>query len=159
MARIARWLGILIVLLLLAAVALPFLVDANRFRPMLEAELSKALAREVKVGDLKLAFLSGGVTADELSVADDPAYSRTPFLHTRSLTLGVELWPLIVSRQLHITQLTFDQPQIDLLQSAAGDWNFSSLGSKAAAPVQHSTTAGAGLDLSVKLVKIANGRL
>jgi len=158
MKRTARWIGIVVVLLLLAVIALPFLIDANRFRPMLESELSKALARDVKVGDLKLAILPGGVTADDLSIADDPAYSPTPFLHTKSLTLGVEVWPLIVSRQLHVTQLTLDQPQIDLLQSAAGDWNFSSLGGKSAAPAQHTGTPGAGLDLSVKLVKISNGR-
>ena len=159
MKRIARWIGIVVVLLLLAAVALPFLIDPNQFRPMLEAELSKALAREVKVGDLKLALLSGGVTADDLSIADDPAFSRTPFLHTRSLTLGVALWPLIVSHQLHVTQLTLDQPQIELLQSAAGDWNFSSLGGKPAAPAPRAGPPGAGFDLSVKLVKISNGRL
>jgi AsmA protein len=106
MKRIARWISIVVVvLLLLAAVALPFLIDPNQFRPKLEAELSKALAREVKIGDLKLAVLSGGVTADDLSIADDPAYSRTPFLHTRSLTLGVAVWPLIVSHQLHANRI------------------------------------------------------
>jgi len=136
MKRIVRWIGIVIVVLLVAAVALSFLIDANRFRPMLESELSKALARDVQVGDLKLALLSGGVTASDLSIADDPAYSRTPFLHAQSLTVGVELWPLIFSRQIHATELTLDQPQIDLLQSAAGDWNFSSLGGKSAAPAK-----------------------
>jgi len=159
MKRIARWIGIVVVLLLLAVVALPFLINPNQFRPMLESELSKALARDVKVGDLKLAILSGGVTADDLSIADDPAYSSTPFLRTKSVTLGVELWPLIVSRELHVTQLTLDQPQIDLLQSAAGDWNFSSLGGKSAAPPPRTGTPGGGFDLSVKLVKISNGLL
>jgi len=159
MKRSVRWFGIVVVLLLLAVIALPFLIDPNQFRPALEAGLSKALAREVKVGDLKLAILSGGVTADDLSIADDPAYSRTPFLHTRSLTLGVELWPLIVSRQLRVTQFTLDQPQIELLQSAAGDWNFSSLGGKPAAPAPRAGAPSAGFDLSVKLVKISNGRL
>ncbi len=165
MKRIVRLLGVVIVLLLLAVVALPFLIDPNDFRPRLESELSKALGRDVKVGDLKLALLSGGVTADNLSIADDPAFSRTPFLYTRSLTLGVDLWTLIVSRQLHITNLTLDQPQIDVLQSAAGDWNFSSLGGKPAAQSQTAASpaspasSGREMNLSVKLVKIANGHI
>ena len=159
MKRIARWFGIVVVLLLLAVVALPFLIDANRFRPMLESQLTKALARDVKVGDLKLAILSGGVTAGDLSIADDPAYSNTPFLHAQSLTLGVDLWPLIFSRQLHVTEFALDRPQIDLLESAAGGWNFSSLGGKFAPPAQRAGPPSAGVDLSVKLVKIANGRL
>jgi len=158
MKRIVRWIGIVVILLLLAVVALPFFIDTNRFRPMLESELSRALAREVKVGNLKLAIFSGGVTADDLSIADDPAYGSTPFLHTQSLTLGVALWPLIVSRELDVTELTLEQPQIELVESAAGDWNFSSLGGKSAAPARPARP-GAGLDLSVKLVKIANGRL
>ena len=159
MKHIVRGIGIVVALLLLAVIALPFVINPNRFRPMLESELSKALAREVKVGDLTLSILHGGVTADDLSVADDPAYSRTPFLHTKSVTLGVALWPLIVSRELHVTQLTLDQPQIDLMQSAAGDWNFSSLGGKRAPPAGRTGPPGTGFDLSVKLVKITNGRL
>src|SRR5271169_94220 len=54
MKPIVRVIGILVVLLLVAVVAIPFLVDANAFRPKLEAELTSALGREVKVGDLKL---------------------------------------------------------------------------------------------------------
>jgi len=158
MKRVARWTGAIVLLLLLAVVALPFLINPNRFRPMLESQLSNALARPVKVGDLKLALFSGGVTADDLSVADDPAFSNAPFLHTKSLTLGVALWPLIRSRRLHVTELTLDQPQIDLVQSAAGNWNFSSLGGKSAAPAQRAGPPSAGLDLSVNLVKIAAGR-
>lgn len=159
MKRVLRLAAIVVVVLLMAVVALPFLIDANRFRPMLESELTKTLGRETKVGDLKLAVFSGGVTADDLSVADDPAYSHNPFLHTKAVTLGVDLAPLVFSRELHVRQLTLDQPQIELLQSAAGDWNFSSLGGKRAAASQPSAAGGAGLDLSVKLVKITNGRL
>jgi len=159
MKQILRWVGILLIASLLAVVALPFLIDTNQFRPKLEAELSKALAREVTVGDLKLAILSGGVTADEISVADDPAYSRGPFVHTRSLTLGVDIWPLIFSRQLRVTRLTLDQPQIELIQSAAGDWNFSSLAAGSKSSGAPAAPSGQKLDLSVKLVKITNGRL
>jgi AsmA protein len=166
MKRALRLIGALVVLLLLAVVALPFLISPNRFRPMLDAELSRALARDVKVGDLKLAILSGGVTAGDLSIADDPAYSRAPFVQARAATIGVDLWPLIFSRQLHVTQLTLDQPRINLLQSEKGDWNFSSLFSSRggrSSPAQSRGAAssgaslGAGFNLSVKLVKIANG--
>ena len=159
MKRIALWIGIVVVVLLLAVVAVPFLIDANQFRPALEAELTKALAREVKVGDLKLSVLSGGVTAGDLSVADDPAYSRSSFLHTQALTVGVAMWPLITSRRLHVTHITLDHPQIELLQSAAGDWNFSSLGGKSAAPAPRAASHSAGIDFSVELLKISNGLL
>ncbi len=83
MKRIAVWLGIVVAVLLLIAAALPFLIDANTFRPKLESSLTAALGRDVKLGDLKLALLSGGVSANDLSIADDPAFSKTPFLRAK----------------------------------------------------------------------------
>jgi len=163
MKRILQVAGIVVVLILASLVCLPFLIDANRFRPMLENQLSTALGREVKVGDLKVSIWSGGVTADELSVADDPGYSRRPFVTTKSLALGVDLPALIFSRKLHVLSLAIDKPEIMLIQSPAGDWNFSSLGSKSAPSTtkRREATApeGAGFDLSVKLVTITAGRL
>jgi AsmA protein len=155
-----RVIGIVIAVILLIAVALPFLIDANQFRPRLESELSKQLGREVKLGNLKLSLLSGGVTASDISIADDPKFSRDPFLSAQSLTVGVDLRTLIFSRQLHVTGITIDHPNITLLQNPAGVWNFSSFGSKTvpAAPLKTESEASS-LDLSVKLLTITDGRL
>src|SRR5690348_10048747 len=60
--------------LVLAIFGIPFLLDANSFRPKIEAELGRALGREVKIGDLKLSIFKGTITAGNLSVADDPAF-------------------------------------------------------------------------------------
>jgi AsmA protein len=163
MRRMVRVLAAVAALLILAALALPFLIDPNDLRPLLEEKLTQALGREVKLGSLKLSLLSGGVTAADLSIADDPAYSRAPFVQAKSLKVGVELWPLIASRKLNVTGLTIAQPAISLIQSSSGEWNFSNLGSPgdkaaktgAAAP---EPSAKNKLDLSVKLVKIAGGR-
>ncbi len=136
---------------------------------MLEQRLSAALGREVKIGDLQLSLFSGGASASDVTIADDPAFSKEPFLRAKSLAVGVELWPLIVSRQLNVTSLTVNQPEIALLQSASGEWNFSSLGGSApaapasatpaASPASTSTSSSSATDLSVKLVKISKGRL
>ncbi len=163
MKRIVLIGGAVLVLLLAAVAAVPFLIDPNAFRPMLEARLSRALGREVKLGELKLSILSGSVTANDLSIADDPAYSRTPFVQAKSLAIGVEVWPLIASRQLHVTGLTIDGPAIALIQAPNGEWNFSKLGASRSAepPKVHAEPAPAAktdMDLSVKLVKITGGR-
>src|SRR5579872_1293092 len=156
--RVVKYVGIAVVFLLLAVVAIPFFIDANQFRPRLEAALTDALGRPVKVGNLTVALWSGGVTAEDLSIADDPAYSRTPFLQAKSLKLSVELMPLIFSHSLNVTGLTIDQPSIVLLQAPSGAWNFSSLGGKpksqpAAAPV----STGQPMAISAKLLKITGG--
>ncbi len=90
-----RWLAIVVALLLLIVLAIPFLIDANQFRPRLEAALSQALGREVKLGDLELSIISGGVDAADLDIADDAVYSKTPFVRAKSLKVGVELQPLL----------------------------------------------------------------
>jgi len=160
--KLIRILGIIAILVVAAAIAVPFLVDVNQFRPKLESELSSALGRPVTIGNLKLSLFSGSVAADDLAIGDDPAFSKSPFLRAKSLSAGVELMPLITSRKVNVTKITIDQPEISLLQNAAGSWNYSSLGSKSAPSQPANTAASSGsqaVDLSVKLVKISGGRL
>ena len=156
--RVLKYVGIALVVLLLIIVAIPFFIDANQFRPRLEAALSDSLGRPVKVGNLTVALWSGGVTAEDLSIADDPAYSRNPFLQAKSLKLSVELMPLIFSHALNVTGLTIDQPAIVLLQAPSGAWNFSSLGGKSKADsAPPPASESQPLAISAKLVKITNG--
>jgi AsmA protein len=160
MKRIARVLGITVGLLIVVLISLPFLINANQFRPMLESKLSQGLGREVKLGDLKFSILSGGVTASDLSIADHPAFSKSPFVRAKSLTVSAELFPFLFSRKLNVTGLTIDQPEIVLLQSAPGQWNFSNLGAQSPPLTADAGAAGSNkLDLSVQLIKISGGRL
>ena len=119
--------GIVIAVLIVAAIALPFLVNVNSFRPQIESNLSSALGRPVKVGNLSLSILSGSVRADQLSIADDPKFSQAPFIQAKSLKVGVELMPLLFNKQLNITHIGIDHPEITLLRNRDGVWNFSSL--------------------------------
>src|SRR5579862_4005133 len=122
--RFAKWVGIVFVLLILIVVSLPFLINVDQFRPTLQSDLSTALGREVSLGNLRLRILSGQVTADDLSVAEDPAFGKPAFLQAKSLHVGVELWPFIFSRKLIVTDLTIDQPEIAAVQTPTGNWNF-----------------------------------
>jgi uncharacterized protein involved in outer membrane biogenesis len=85
--------GIVVVLLIVVAIALPFLINVNAFRPQIESNLSDALGRPVKVGNLSLTILTGSVGADQLAIADDPKFSQAPFIQAKSLKVGVELSP------------------------------------------------------------------
>src|ERR1700686_3417500 len=120
--------GGLLVALLLVALILPFVIDANRFRPEIESSLNTALNRKVDIGNIRLSILSGGVTVENVSISDDPSFNTGPFLKAKSLSVNLELLPLIFSRAIHVTGLTIDQPSVTLLRSQAGTWNFSTLG-------------------------------
>jgi len=159
--RIARAVLIVFVLLVAAAVAASFLIDANRFRPTLETQLTQALGRTVTVGNLRLSLLSGGVAAEDVSVADDPAFSRAPFLKARSLKVGVDLFALVFSRKLNVRRIAVENPEIALIETPSGTWNFSSLGGKTAGTPAPAAPAAPSdsLDMSVTLLDIRNGRV
>jgi AsmA protein len=158
MKRALKIVGIVIVVILVILIALPFLINVDSFRPRLESELTTALGRQVKVGNLSLSILGGSVSAQDLSIADDPAFSKDPFIRAKALNVGVEVMPLIFSKIVHVTDLTLDTPQISLLRSASGTWNFSSIGASAtskppASKSADSSTAG----LSVKKLNVKDG--
>ena len=154
-------LGILIV----CGLVLPHLVNVNSFRPKLESELTAALSRPVQVGNLSLSLFSGSVSADNISIADDPAYSKDPFVTAKSLSAGAEIMPLIFSKTLHITDITLNEPKITLLRGANGNWNFSTIGGKSSAPsAPKAEEAGKASDtsggvLSVDRLTVDKGRL
>jgi len=156
---------VVFVVVLIAVIALlPLLIDANQFKPTLETKLTTALGRKVDIGNIQLAILSGGVRVDNVSIADDPAFSRTPFLTARQLTAGVALVPLIFSKKIEVSSFTVTDPQVTLLRSASGTWNFSSLGKTQAksAPAgadPPATTSASTNDFSVGKLTISNGTM
>jgi AsmA protein len=123
--------GIVVGVLLLVIIAVPLFINVDSFRPDLEKKLSAALNRQVHIGKLDASLLSGGASATDITIADDPAFNKDPFLKAASVKVGVQLMPLIFSKQLKVTSLTIQKPDITLLKNAAGKWNYSTLGATA----------------------------
>ena len=101
--------GVLIVLLIVA----PFLIPVNQFRGTIEQKASAALGRKVQVGNLSLSLLHGGLAAENLSIGDDPKFSPSPFLTAKSVDVGVEVMPLIFSRELNVTSVVIQDLQVN----------------------------------------------
>jgi AsmA protein len=114
---------------LLIVIVVPLFINVDSFRPDLEKKISAALNRTVHIGKLDASLLSGGATASDITIEDDPAFNKGPFLKASSVKIGVQLMPLIFSKQLKVTALTVQKPDITLLKNAAGKWNYSTIGS------------------------------
>jgi AsmA protein len=153
MNRPLKIVGIVVALIVVILIALPFMINVNNYRPRIESELSAALGRPVHVGNLHLSLFSGSVSADDLSIADDPAFSKEAFIRAKALDVGVEVMPLIFSKALQITNLTLDTPQVSLVKTASGKWNFSSLGSNS----KKSSSDSSNPNLSVNKLHVKNG--
>jgi AsmA protein len=149
--------GVLVVLVLVV----PFLIPVNQFRPTIEEKASAALGRKVELGNLSLSLISGSLSADNISIGDDPKFSSSPFLTAKSLNVGVEMMPLIFSKTLNVTGVTIASPEVALLHNAAGVWNYSSLGAaaKTEAAKKPSGSSNAAADLTVKKLNLKNGSI
>ena len=156
--------GVLIVLLLV----IPFFIPVNQFKPTIEEKASAALGRKVQLGNLSLSLIHGALTAEDLSIGDDPKFSPSPFLTAKSLSVGVEIMPLIFSKQLNVTDITIAEPQVTLLKNPAGEWNYSTIGGSSPATPKNETKPAASStpnassatpDISVRKLELKDGKI
>lgn len=154
-----RWVKIaigLVALVVLVIIVAPLFVNADTFRPTLENQLSSLLGRRVTLSHLSFSLLGGSLVAQNVAIADDPAFSTSPFIQAKKLDIGVEVAPLLFSRQVRITNFTIDTPGVQLIQNHAGKWNFSSIGGAAARPTSPQQPTAIP-NLTVNQLKIKDG--
>ena len=151
--------GAILAFLLILVLCLPLFINANQFKPTLETKLDGALGRKTSIGDIRLSIFSGGVTVSDVSIADDPAFSKSPFLTAKSLSVGVELMPLIFSKQLNVRSINVETPEVNLIHTVGGKWNYSSLGSSGASSSAASSSGSAAGALNVQKLGITSGRI
>jgi AsmA protein len=158
-----KWIAIVIVVVILILFVLPFLIPVNKFRPTLEEKASAALGRKVEVGNLSLSIIRASVGIDNLSISDDPKFNAGPFLTASSVRVGVELWPLIFSKQVNVTEIVIEKPQVTLLKDPSGKWNFSSIGGNAPAEPKKAeptaTGSNAAESLSIGKLRLTDGQI
>ena len=163
MGRVTRVLlagvGVLVLLVVVAAVALPMFLNADSFRTRIESTLSKSLGRKVTIGKLDLSVWTGGLVAQQATVADDPQFSQEPFIQAESVKIGVEIFPLILHREIHIRSFSLQTPKIQLLRSSTGTWNYSSIGGASKSATQDPETKQAFPDLTVGHIEVVNGQI
>ena len=152
--------GVVVVLLIIAAVALPMFLNADSFRAKIETTLTKSLGRKVTIGKVDLSVFSGGLVATNAVVADDPAFSQQPFIQADTVKIGVQLMPLILHREVQVRGFELDSPKIQLLRAASGTWNYSSIGGASSKPAaQDEDTKKTFPNLTVGEVQVKDGRI
>lgn len=129
---LAAGIAVAVLLLLVGAVLIYAVIDLNSIiaarKKILLDKLSEALDRPVEIQEVK-ASLGWGVSiaVSDVKIADDPAFSQLPFVTANQVSGGVELLPLL-SGDLKVTSLVFDQPRIRVLRDAQGRLNVSTIG-------------------------------
>jgi len=142
--------GLLVGLPLLAFAALFLLVNPQKFTPLLTSKLNQALERSTSVDKLDLQLFPPGFVATNLTISDDPRFSKAPFLKAQSIEIRPAILPLF-SGQLELQSLRIVRPDVELIQNSDGAWNVSSLGGE--------RKADESGNLKLSLLHIENARL
>jgi hypothetical protein len=102
-----------------------------------------AIGREVAVGDIGVTLSRGiGVKLSNVSVADDPSFSRDKFVAAENLTVRVKFWPLL-KKQIEVKRLVLNEPVINVIRNKNGVFNFASIVQEQSAAAQTGTVESA----------------
>ena len=121
-------LTIVIVLCIVVILFLPVLLDLNRYRNWYVPVLEKALQRPVDVQDVRLTiFPTLGVRLRDITIADDPAFSPTPFVTIPSAEVVI-LWKPLLSRRIQVEHVLIRDPTVHLIRTHDGALNTATIG-------------------------------
>ncbi|HEY1965386.1 MAG TPA: AsmA family protein [Acidobacteriaceae bacterium] len=144
--------------ILLLLIAIPFLLNADNYRPRIQTMLSDATGRQVTLGHLSFSLFTGSLVADQLSIADDPAFSQQPFIQAKQLHIGIEVGPLLFHKQVLIRSIAIDTPKISLIQNKANVWNYASLGNSNKRSNKPETQSSMP-NLSIGVIEVKDGQV
>jgi len=129
--RALKWLvgigAVVVLLLVVAAIALPRLVDTPRVQAMIASSAAQAIGRPVKFESLSVGlFPLPSIELHKLEVAEDPQFGTAPFLALETGRIYLKLRPLLSGR-VEFGDITLEGPRIVLIRSADGRLNVASL--------------------------------
>jgi AsmA protein len=122
--------GAAVVLVLVGVVlALPFIVDVNRYRPQLAGRIGLALNRQVSLGEMTLRVIPPGVRIENAVIGEASTFATgRPFARASALSVSVRVLPLLRGA-LELRSVELLEPQIELARDPSGRWNVTTLGS------------------------------
>ena len=106
--------------------------DADQYLPEITRQASQVLGRPVSVGHVGLGLSRQGISLDAgpLIIADDLNFTKQPFITVDKVRVSLDLKPLILRREIHITTILLQSPQIHIIRSQDGNINVQSIGQK-----------------------------
>jgi hypothetical protein len=129
-----------IALLALASVLIIFSISLNaiiaKSRDRIRQDLEKSLGRAVAFGEIGLGFWGGpGVSAKDLTIADDPRFAATPFIQAKELRMQLRWLPLLAGR-FQIDRFILNEPEIQIIKNETGLMNIATLPTHEVAPAE-----------------------
>jgi AsmA protein len=151
MKKLAKWVGIVVGLLLVlvvgAAIILPMVISVDAYKSTIIAEVKSATNRDLSIdGPMSLSILpSPAISASKVSLSNPPGASEKQMVTLGKLEVQVELIPLL-SKTLVVDRFVLVDPVIDLEVDKQGhaNWEFARPAPVAGAAPQQPAAGGGG---------------
>jgi AsmA protein len=126
--RVLIGIAIAIVVVIIALFVAVSLVNINKFRPQIQAELQSKLNRPVTLGEMHLHIFPLSISVDGLTIGEPGGFAANPpFVRAQEVSASASLTSLFGGKP-DIRDLTLKEPQVELIQNAQGIWNFANIG-------------------------------
>jgi len=164
--KVLKWAGIflggLIIILIIAAIAIPYFLPMDKIKNMAAQKASEAIHRQVKIGKVSFNIFTG-IELRDLSVSNRPGFAREPFLSAGRIELKYDLWKLLMGN-VAISKVVLVKPEILIEMRADGTSNYGDLVGvkKPAAPKKPETKPSKkkeAVSIMVSKFSIVNGKL
>jgi hypothetical protein len=114
-------------LAILLLVLLPPYISVNRYQRRIATSISDSLGRPVHLDKVTLNLLPlPGFTLENFVVDEDPAFGSEPIIRANSVRATLRLSSLW-TRRVEFSTISFDEPSVNLVHTAAGKWNLQSI--------------------------------
>jgi AsmA protein len=156
--------AVVVVVLVGAAIAVPFLVPVEQYKGRIEAEVTQRTGRDFRIeGPVSLSLLPKlAVELNQVAFAGPPGARSAQMARLGKLELELKIWPLL-SGQIEIDKLVLREPHIALEVDAQGRPNWVLENQTAQAPAQPAPTpaepAGDLPELRFGEVELVNGKI
>src|SRR5688572_3659721 len=109
MKRLAKILGALIALIIIAALAAPMFINQETLKTQLIAQVKKATGRTLSIkGETSVTFLPNiAVKAEDVTLSNPKGFTSPYFVSLKKLETGAELRPLLRG-ELIVNGITLD---------------------------------------------------
>jgi len=118
-----KWIGALLILLILAQLSLPFLFQTRRMRAYLLDHLQKSFGRPVEARSFSMDILPfPRVEVEGVSIGENPAFGREYFLRADRMTANVR-WLGLLRGHFDFGTISLSRPSLILVRNEQGRWN------------------------------------
>lgn len=133
MGKTGKWIlgtvTVLVALLILLTFSLPFLIDPNAYKELIARKVQEQTGRQVSIpGDIALKVSPLGLKTafrlGEVKLASTPNFPDTELLTSRLVEIQLALWPLIRSKELHMSTIRLEGVSLNLIRGADGSSNW-----------------------------------